>query len=126
MSVGGLGLGRDVLLDGLSGATYCQQDEGVGEEDDGAWQSIAEQEEADDVRHGRRFVVGSMPVDAAGCAVRPRPIASPMCQGAKSKHRGVAPHSSHQEAGVRRGEFVTWSQGRMEMMRFYPSLIRRH
>lgn len=59
-----------VLLHGLAGSPDSQQDEGVGEEDDGTGHNVAEEEEANDVGHGRRADVGRVPVDTAGRAVR--------------------------------------------------------
>lgn len=39
-----------MLLDSLTRPPHCQQNESVGEEDDGAGQCIAKEEKADDVR----------------------------------------------------------------------------
>lgn len=59
-----------MLLESLSGTSHRHQDEGVGEEDDGARHDVAEEEKADDVGHGEEAAVRSEPVDAAGRAVR--------------------------------------------------------
>lgn len=87
-------------LDGLVRAAHRQQDEGVGEEDDGAGQSVAEEEQADNVGQGRQLVVGYVPVNAAGSAIRLCSVVSPMCQGTDGEHRGITPHCHHQEAGM--------------------------
>lgn len=58
-----------MLLDSLPRPADRQQDEGVGEEDDGTRHDVAEEEEAYDVGHGKKAVVRSKPVDAAGGAV---------------------------------------------------------
>lgn len=108
MCIGGFGLWWHMLLNGLTWPPHRQQNERVGEEDDGAGQCIAKDEEADNVRHSQKLVVGCLPVDAAGCAVRFRAVVSPLCQGPHGKHRGVTPHSSHQEACVWWGELVTY------------------
>ena len=47
--IGGLGLRWHMLLDGLTWPAHRQQDERVGEEDDGAGQHVAKDEQADNV-----------------------------------------------------------------------------
>lgn len=105
--VGDLVLRRHVLLHGLAGATDGEQDERVGQENDGAGDHVAEEEEADDVAHGRRVLAGAVPVDAAGRAVRLGPVLSPSRQGADGKNAGVAPDPCYQQVGVVIGKFVT-------------------
>lgn len=107
VGVGGLRLWGHVLLDGLAGSPHRHQDAGVGEDDDGAGQHVAKEEKANDVGQRRQLVVRSPPVDAAGGAVRFRPVMAPLHQGPHSKHRRVSPHSPHQETGVRRGELAS-------------------
>lgn len=85
-----------MLLDGLSRPAHRHQDEGVGEEDDGARQDVAEEEEADDVRHGEDAVVRSKPVDAAGGAVGLVTVLTPAGERTYREDGGVAPHPEHQ------------------------------
>lgn len=112
MRIGNLVLRGHVLLHGLAGAAYSQQDERVGQKDDGARHHVAEEEEADDVAHGCGTLAGSMPVDAARRAIRLSPVLSPARQGTHSKHSSVAPDASHQQAGMAVRELVTLVQRR--------------
>lgn len=109
MRVAGLVLRRHVLLDSLTWAAHRQQDEGVGENDEGAGQGVAKDEKTHDVGQGQQLVVGCVPVNAAGRAVRFGAVMPPLCQGSDSKHHWVTPHCNHQEAGVGRGELAAWS-----------------
>lgn len=70
LHVGDFVLRRDVLLHCMLGPPDRHQDKRVGEDDDGAGDDVTEEEEADDVDHGRCVVAGRVPVDAAGSAVR--------------------------------------------------------
>lgn len=128
--IGGLGLRWHMLLDSLTWPSHRQQNESVREEDDSAGQRVAKDEKADDVRQSWKLVVGRMPVNAAGCAVRFRTVMSPLCQGPYSKHRCITPHSNHQEAGMGRGELVTWSDRRQKKGLYAVvvviSILKRH
>lgn len=96
-----------MLLDSLPRPAHRQQDEGVGEEDDGAGQDVAEEEEAYDVGHGETAVVRSKPVDAAGRAVGLETVLAPAGQRTCSEDGGVAPNPNHQHHGMPRGELVS-------------------
>lgn len=98
--IGDLVLWGHVLLHGLAGATDSQEDEGVGQKDDGAGHDVAEDKEADDVAHSCRVLTGRMPVDAARCAIWLGPILPPTRQRTDSKHCSIAPDASDQQAGV--------------------------
>lgn len=89
-----------MLLDSLTGAPHRQQDERVGQENDGAGQSVAEEEKADDVGQSQDLAVGCEPVDAASRAVRLGTVAAPLCQGPHGEDRCVAPHPHHQGMGM--------------------------
>lgn len=110
MGIGNLVLWRHVLLHSLAGAPNSQQDERVGQENDSAGDNIAEEEQTDDVAHRRRARAGSVPVDAAGCAVWLGPIFTPAWQGADGKDAGVAPDPCNQHVGVMIGKLVTWGR----------------
>lgn len=45
-----------MLFNGLARPPHCEQDEGVGEDDDGTREHITEDKETDDVRHGKDIV----------------------------------------------------------------------
>lgn len=75
-----------MLLDGLARSPHRHQDASVGEDDDGARQHVAEEEEADDVRQRGQLVVWRLPVNAAGGAVRFWTVVAPLHQGPHSKH----------------------------------------
>lgn len=121
--VGGLGLRWHMLLDGLTWPPHCQQDEGVGEEDDGTGQRVAEEEQGDDVRQSWKLVVRRPPVNAAGRAVRLGAITTPLRQGPHGEHGGETPHSNHQEVGVRRRELVPWWERRWK--KIYGDFVPR-
>lgn len=106
MCVGDLVLRGHVLLHSLAGAPHGQQDERVGQEDDGAGHDVAEEEEADDVAHGCRVLTGAVPVDAARRTVRLGPVLPPTREGANSKNSSVAPDPGNKHAGVAGGELV--------------------
>lgn len=107
MRIRDLVLRGHVLLHSLAGAPYGQQDVRVGQEDDSAGDNVAEEEEADDVAHGRRALAGRVPIDAASCTIWLGPVLAPAGQGTDGKDSGVAPDSSDQQAGVAVGELVT-------------------
>lgn len=106
MGVGNLVLWRHMLLHGLAGAPDGHQDERVGQENDGAGDNVAEKEQADDVAHRRQARAGSVPVDAAGRAIRLGPVLSPSRQGADGEDTGVAPDPCDQHVGVIIGKLV--------------------
>lgn len=110
MGIGNLVLWGHVLLHSLAGAPNSQQDECVGQENDSAGDNIAEEEQADDVAHRRRARAGSVPVDAAGCAVWFSPVFTPARQGADGEDAGVAPDPRDQHVGVMIGKLVTWGR----------------
>lgn len=89
-----------MLLDSLTGPPHRQQDERVGQENDGAGQCIAKEEKADDVRQSQNLMVGCEPVDAACGAIRFGTVMSPLCQGPQGKKRCITPHSHHQDTGM--------------------------
>lgn len=107
MCIGDLVLWGHMLLHSLAGAPDGQQDECVGQEDDGAGHDVAEEEETDDVAHSCRALAGCMPVDAARCTIRLGPILSPARQGTHGKDSSIAPNPSNQEAGVTERKLVT-------------------
>lgn len=74
-----------MLLHGLPRPPHRQQNEGVGQEDGGAGQRVAKNEKADDVRQSGELVVGRVPVDAAGGAVRLGAVTPPTRQGPDGK-----------------------------------------
>lgn len=110
MCFGGLGLWWDMLLNSLTWPPHSQQNESVGKEDDCAGQCIAKDKKADNVRQSWKLMVGCMPVNAAGCAIWFSTVMPPLCQGPHSKHRSIAPNSSHQEAGMWGGKLVPWKR----------------
>lgn len=100
MCIGDLVLWWHVLLHSLAGTPHSQQDERVGQKDDGAGHGVTEEEEADYVAHRCRILAGTMPVYATCCPVRLRPIISPSGERTYSKHSSVAPDDSNQQASM--------------------------
>lgn len=97
-----------MLLHSSTGVSDREQYACVGNEDDGAWQQVAGDEEYSDVRAGDGILIGQFPVDTAGRAIGFRAVPSPVSEGGACKHERVGPRTPYQHATVLVAEPVTY------------------
>lgn len=87
---------------------HRHQDARVRRDDDAAGQDVAEDEERQGVGARCAVLIGQVPVDATGRAVRLRAVLPPVGQRRAGEEQGVDPSTGDEHTAVNRVKPVPW------------------
>lgn len=91
-----------MLLQVLAGRVHREQDARVRSHDNTARQDVAEDEQCHSVGARCAVLVGQVPVDAAGRAIRFRPVFPPVGQRRGGEQQGIEPGAGYEQKAMNR------------------------